>query len=179
MPMRAMARSPGIRYQYDQHPGQTASQRPPGGALKEILAEIMARAAVADAFLLARIFAFAVSLPVVLRFKLRTTASFAEPRRPRASAAPEAIDVIIRYVEAVCANRFVRAECLVRGLTLYHFLREAGLRLSLVFGVGEVDGRTTGHCWLLKDGQPFLEPHDPTPNFTVVTALPFLPIQVK
>jgi Transglutaminase-like superfamily len=147
--------------------------------LKKILAEIMAGAAVADAFLLARIFAFALSLPVILRFKLRRTASFAEPRRPRASAGPEAIDVIIRYVEAVCACRFVRAECLVRGLTLYRFLREAGLPLSLVFGVGEVEGRMTGHCWLLKDGQPFLEPHDPTPQFTVVTALPFLPLHAK
>jgi hypothetical protein len=147
--------------------------------LKKILAEIVARAAVADLLLLTRIYAFALSLPVILRFKLRTTASFAEPRRPRPSAGPEAIDVIIRYAEAVCANRFVRAECLVRGLTLYHFLREAGLPLSLVFGVGEVDGHMTGHCWLLKDGQPFLEPHDPTPNFTVVTALPFVPLHAK
>jgi len=147
--------------------------------LKKILAEITARAAVADALLLARIFAFAVSLPLILRFKLRTTASFAEPRRLRAPAGPEAVDLIVRYVEAVCANRFVRAECLVRGLTLYHFLREAGLSLSLVFGVGEVDGRMTGHCWLLKDGQAFLEPHDPTPHFTVVTALPFVPLHAK
>jgi hypothetical protein len=147
--------------------------------LKKILAEIMARAAVSDALLLARILAFAMSLPVVLRFKLRTTASFAEPRHPRASAGPEVIALVIRYVEAVCASRFVRAECLVRGLTLYHFLREAGLSLSLVFGVGEVDGRMTGHCWLLKDGQPFLEPHDPTPQFTVVTVLPFVPLHAE
>jgi hypothetical protein len=47
--------------------------------------------------------------------------------------------------------------CTVRGLTLYYFLRRAGVAVNLCYGVALVQGRLVGHCWLERAGEPFLE----------------------
>ena len=55
---------------------------------------------------------------------------------------------------------------LVRGLTLYRFLRRAGAEVSLRFGAGEMNGRFAAHCWIVYRGEPLAEPRDPRPLFT-------------
>jgi len=64
----------------------------------------------------------------------------------------------------------VRRGCLTRGLTLYYVLRRAGIDVALEFGMGKVangDG-FDGHCWLVLDGKPYLEPHDPRREYATM-----------
>jgi hypothetical protein len=62
----------------------------------------------------------------------------------------------------------VRRGCLTRGLTRYYFLRRAGMDIALCFGMGRRNGEFMGHCWLVKDNEPFLEAEDPRPLYTVM-----------
>jgi hypothetical protein len=78
-----------------------------------------------------------------------------------------AVDVMLRV-----GAPLVRPGCLTRGLTLYYFLRRAGLDVSLCFGIGTPRGAFVGHYWLVKDGEPFLEARDPRPLFTPVYSVP-------
>jgi len=66
----------------------------------------------------------------------------------------------------------VRPGCLTRGLTMYYFLRRAGLPVRLHFGMGVVAGSLVGHCWIVHHGGPFLEHTDPSPIFRSVCAFP-------
>jgi hypothetical protein len=108
-----------------------------------------------------RILIYAAAVPALTRTRLTSWDHFAGGARvARAVATPEAQQKTIAYVDAVLAafRPVVRTGCLVRGLTLYHFLRKAGVDVGLAFGVGRVGNSFTGHCWLVKDGVPFLEP---------------------
>src|SRR5205085_2317369 len=60
----------------------------------------------------------------------------------------------------------VRTGCMVRGLTLYRFLRRAGADVSLRFGVGTIRGDFAAHCWIVYGGEPLAESHDPRSLFT-------------
>ena len=140
--------------------------------MRRILREIIAARSVGDALLLGRILVFALLVPLALRRDLAFVAAFLEPRRPPPVAPQAMIEKILRYADTVCASRLVRAECLVRGLTRYYFLRRAGLSLGVVFGMGEVNGHLEGHCWLVNDGRPFMEAHDPEPHFKRMLTFP-------
>ena len=59
----------------------------------------------------------------------------------------------------------VRPGCLTRGVTRYYFFRRDGMDVSLSFGMGRVKGEFVGHCWLVKDGMPFMETQDPRPLY--------------
>jgi hypothetical protein len=132
-----------------------------------------ARRGFRETVLLLRIYAFVVLVPILLRVRLGRLSSLLEPTHvppvpdeARANAIVDATDRVLRS-----GRPFVRTGCLTRGLTLLYFLRRAGLDVSLEFGVGEVEGEPTGHCWLVKDGEPFLEKEDPRPMFTEVCRL--------
>jgi hypothetical protein len=77
-------------------------------------------------------------------------------------------------VDAVLGRfgRLVSTSCLTRGLTRYYFLRRAGVPVTLCFGVGWPDGRFEAHCWLSRDGEPFLEARDPRPVFGETYRIP-------
>jgi hypothetical protein len=66
----------------------------------------------------------------------------------------------------------VRPGCLTRGLTHYFFLRRAGADVVLQYGIGTVEGRTEGHCWLVRDGVPYLESKDPREHFVETYRVP-------
>ncbi|MCB0062264.1 MAG: lasso peptide biosynthesis B2 protein, partial [Caldilineaceae bacterium] len=55
----------------------------------------------------------------------------------------------------------IQPRCLTRGVTLYYFLRRAGLAVDLHFGVSQRTTPFLAHCWLVLDGQPFAEQVDP------------------
>ena len=82
--------------------------------------------------------------------------------------------MLVKHVERSqrFGKPFVKGGCLTRGITLYYFLRRAGVPVTLSFGIGTTDGETTAHCWLTKDGEPFLEKADPRPLFTVMYSMP-------
>jgi hypothetical protein len=128
--------------------------------------------AVADAALLpARVAVFAALVPLLLRLRrLPDLPAWVEPRRERTRPAPgpAEIEALVRRIdEVLVAGRpVVRAGCMVRGLTLYRFLRRAGADVSLRFGVGTLQGEFAAHCWIVYRGEPLEEPRDPRPLFT-------------
>jgi hypothetical protein len=57
-------------------------------------------------------------------------------------------------------------------VTLLYVLRRRGHDVSLTFGIGDVGGRVEGHCWLTRNGEPFLERTDPRTAFVETVSLP-------
>jgi hypothetical protein len=58
-------------------------------------------------------------------------------------------------------------------VTLFWFLRRAGLDVELRFGLDPAPGaEVDGHCWLTLDGEPYLEKQDPRPLFAEIYRLP-------
>jgi Transglutaminase-like superfamily len=126
-----------------------------------------------DLRLFVRVFFFAVSVPLLMRLplpKLRAVlTAFGRPSsRPMPAARViESVDAVLR-----AGRPLIRPGCLTRGLTFYYFLRRAGLAVSLRFGVGHVGHDLAGHCWLVKDGEPYLEVSDPRLSFTETYSIP-------
>jgi hypothetical protein len=127
-----------------------------------------------------RVLCFAAAVPLILRLrKLPSLPAWLEPAG-RAGIlpppSPSEVDALVRRVDRLIAagRPFIRYGCLVRGLTLYRFLRRAGAEVSLRFGVGmmgaggkegEADGGFAAHCWVVYRGEPLAEPRDPRPLF--------------
>ena len=111
-------------------------------------------------------------MPLLLRLrKLPELPAWVEPQGtapPRQPVEPAEVEALVRRIdEILIAGRpAVRAGCMVRGLTLYRFLRRAGAEVSLRFGVGTIRGEFAAHCWIVYRGEPLEEPHDPRPLFT-------------
>jgi len=116
-----------------------------------------------NAALFLRVFAFAAAVPYLLRLKLPRVARVLEPRRDPSAVHKDRIGRIASYIEIAIRHGgpFVRRGCLTRGLTRYYFFRRAGIDVELCFGMGRLDQEFMGHCWLVKDGEPFLEMEDP------------------
>jgi len=113
---------------------------------------------------------FAAAVPLLLRFrKLPNLPGLLEPRGAIPPPPdPEAVAGLVRRIDSLlhAGRPLVRSGCLVRGLTLYHFLRRTGAPVSLHFGMGEMNGSMAGHCWLVYLGEPLAEPRDPRPLFS-------------
>jgi hypothetical protein len=116
------------------------------------------------------IWLFAAIVPLLVRLPLPTLARWLRPKRRASLVNLERVQGIIQAVDEVFArsSSLVRRGCLTRGITLYFFLCRAGLDIELHFGAGEVKGSFEGHCWLEKDGEPFLEATDPRPYFSSI-----------
>lgn len=118
-----------------------------------------------------RVFLYAaLVVPVLLRMRLEKLQAWLEPGpapRPGRELPPAAAEALVRRVDAILHGRrpLVRSGCLTRGVTLYHFLRRAGADVSLCFGMGEINGTFSGHCWIVLAGEPLAEPRDPRPLF--------------
>jgi hypothetical protein len=125
-----------------------------------------------DTVLFAHSFCVALATPLLLRLSLPRLDALLEwtaARSPRARRSPDAVAATV--LDMLQAGRpIVRRGCLTRGLTLYYFLRRAGVDVILTFGMGRVSGGDgfDGHCWLVLDGEPYLEPRDPRPDFAAM-----------
>jgi hypothetical protein len=115
---------------------------------------------------------FAAAVPLLLRVvRLPRLGAWLErsgPSDPPAFGNPRAVHELALRIDRLLrsARPFVRPGCLVRGLTLYRFLRQAGHDVSLCFGIGLVDGDLTGHCWIEHRGRPLAERQPPRPLYT-------------
>ena len=130
-----------------------------------------------DLLLLLRILVYAAAVPALTLTRLTSWERFAGGgRRSRTDGGSEFVEKTVAYYDAVLIafRPVVRNGCLVRGLTLYHFLRKSGVDVSLRFGFVQVDDSFTGHCWLVKNGRPFLEPDRPDIAYTETFRLPML-----
>jgi Transglutaminase-like superfamily len=121
-----------------------------------------------------RVLVVAAFVPALLRLDLARVQRLLEPRRARPEPGRDEVDRLVNRIEHVLAasRLLVRPGCLTRGVTLYYFLRRAGLDVRLVFGIGRPAADIEGHCWLVRDGKPFLERNDPRPVFTETYAIP-------
>jgi hypothetical protein len=121
-----------------------------------------------------RIAVFAAFVPWLFRRPLRQLEaqleSRIEPSRPAPEPRAAEADRIIRLTGTLCraVRPLLSHPCQVRGLTLYYFLRRVGVDVSLVFGVAPEASGAVGHCWLVKDGEPYLESVDPRQHFVAM-----------
>jgi hypothetical protein len=124
----------------------------------------------ADTLFPVRVILFAALVPLLLRLcRLPGLPAWIEPRRRslpppgpgEIEARTERIDELL-----IAGRPAVRAGCMVRGLTLYRFLRLRGADVSLRFGVGTIRGDFAAHCWIVYRGEPLAETHDPRSLFT-------------
>ena len=115
-----------------------------------------------------RVLLFGLAVPFLLRRGPERMARLLEPSTPGQSVDPASAEALARRIDRWLRAGWplVRRGCLTRGITQYRFLRKAGFDVSLRFGVGEINGRFEGHCWLVQDGRPFLEKRDPRPIYT-------------
>ena len=125
---------------------------------------------IAETLFPVRVVLFAALVPLLLRLcKLPGLPFWIEPRRrPLPPMEPGAVEALVERIdELLIAGRpAVRTGCMVRGLTLYRFLRLRGADVSLRFGVGTIRGAFAAHCWIDYRGEPLAETHDPRPLFT-------------
>ena len=134
----------------------------------------------AEVLLLTRVSVFAALVPVLMRLPLPRAAALLARAPHRSSERPspgqiERLDRLVTLAPRV-ARPFVRTGCLTRGVTLFWFLRRAGLDVELRFGLDPREhSGTEGHCWLSLDGEPFLERRDPRARFAELYRLP-LPV---
>lgn len=72
------------------------------------------------------------------------------------------------------ARPLVRSGCLTRGIVLYWFLGRGDEEIQLCFGLGRPGDHLdySGHCWLTRRGEPFLEPVDPRTSFSLIYRIP-------
>jgi hypothetical protein len=126
-----------------------------------------------DTVLFMESFCVALVMPLLLRLpppRLEALLEWTAGGRPRrARGRPDAVAATV--LEMLQAGRpLVRRGCLTRGVTLYYFLRRAGVDVALAFGMGPVSGGDgfDGHCWLVLDGEPYLEPRDPRRDYVTM-----------
>jgi len=126
----------------------------------------MGKRSIRDVILFVQVLFTAAAVPLLLRLKLSRVEALLEPRIPP-PLGRDPIALITKYVEIAMrrGRPLVRPGCLTRGLTRYYFFRRYGLDVSLCFGMGKVNEKFVGHCWLLRDGAPFMETQDPRPLY--------------
>lgn len=136
-------------------------------------------------WLLLRVIFVAALVPLIFRLRLPLLNQLLESRfksllagRPRRCDAEQ----IIRCVEWAITLGWpvIRPRCLTRGFTRYYFLRGIGVNLCLCFGAARCNEElipARGHCWLIKDGVPYLEAVEPNVNFVPIYWLPACPSQ--
>jgi hypothetical protein len=127
-----------------------------------------------DALLLLKISAVAASTPLLARLSLERLERVLEPRPRAVVPRPDRIERIVRYMDYVLrvGRGMVRSRCLTRGITLYYFLRRAGLEVELCYGVGTPADEFAGHCWLELQGEPYAERRDPRIHFVESYRIP-------
>ena len=120
-----------------------------------------------------RVLLVALSVPLITRLPLARQEALLEPRRP-ARPDPELEAWLVANVDRLlsAARPVVRPGCLTRGLTYFYFLRRAGVDVQLRYGLGHPVGETDGHCWLVRDGEPFLERDDPRGRYVETYSIP-------
>lgn len=127
-----------------------------------------------DLLLFGQIFLFAAIIPRLSRFGVPKMERLVTPSRVAPTADPIKTQKIIDLTDAVLrfGKPLVEKRCFPRGLTLYYFLRKAGLEIDLHFGVEKKEGQIYGHCWLVKNNEPFSELKDPRTLYRTIYSFP-------
>jgi hypothetical protein len=114
-------------------------------------------------------------VPVVMRMPLPWVSRLMTARlrssRKVESIPPERVAQIVELAQSR-AHPFVRAGCLTRGVSLLWLLRRRGVDVELAFGIGAPTDHDHGHCWLVLDGEPYLERREFGDRFIEVWRIP-------
>lgn len=124
--------------------------------------------------LLVEVLAVAPLVPLLMRLPLPRVGRLLVHRRPPVARrlAAERVVVVVEAAQRL-AHPVVRRGCLTRGIVLFGLLHDRPGDVRLRFGLGGPDDEHFGHCWLERDGVPFLEPLDgPAERFPPVLAFP-------
>lgn len=133
-----------------------------------------------DAALFVRVMALGATVPVVVRLPLPRQAALLDRaplrtrRRPPSTGDAERAKRCVEAAQNV-GSPLVKRGCLTRGILLYWLVGRADDDVELCFGLGVVDGRPSGHCWLTRGGEPYLERVDPSERFEVIYRIPVPP----
>lgn len=121
---------------------------------------------------------FAATVPLLMRLPLSRVASVVVRPTTDRRPGPETAERLAALVELAhrVARPAVRSGCLTRGVTLFWFLRRAGIDVELRFGLDPTRDGATGaadaHCWLTLDSEPYLERVDPRSRFAEIYRMP-------
>ena len=128
--------------------------------------------------LLARIVTVGMTVPLLMRLPLPRLAAVlgATTGRANGTRVPSEGEAERMAACVTTAQRalspVVRSGCVTRGVTLYWLLRRAGAPVELCFGMGRPGEDLVGHCWLVRDGLPYLEPADSPACFDALYRIP-------
>ncbi len=120
---------------------------------------------VREALLLARVLVLAPLVPLLMRLPLPVVDRLL--RRKRSTRIEDARAAALVERAQRHAHPLVRRGCLTRGVTLFWLLDD----VRLCFGLGG-PADDFGHCWLERDGAPYLERVDPRERFPALLSLP-------
>ena len=132
----------------------------------------------AEVALLARVVVIGMSVPVLMRLPLPRLAAVLSAATGGATRTPgpsgRDVERVVACVEAAqrALSPVVASGCLTRGVTLYWLLRRAGAPVELCFGVGRPTEDLAWHCWLVRDGRPYLEPSYSAACFDALYRIP-------
>ncbi len=126
-----------------------------------------------ESLLLVRVLTVSPAVPFLLRLPLPRASRILSRRRryARARASPDRVAVVVETAQ-VLGRPLVRSGCLTRAITLYWLLDSRQDPLTVCFGLGGPDDDYSGHCWLERGGQPYLERVDPRERFPVQYTIP-------
>jgi hypothetical protein len=125
-------------------------------------------------FLYFRIFCFVLATPLLLKLRLPQLRALLEPKNPPTRVDHARIVYILTSADTILQIGWpiIKKRCYPRGLTLYYFLNREGLGVGLYFGAEKIQEDLVGHCWLVKDGEPFSEPEDPNTHYKEIYNFP-------
>jgi hypothetical protein len=112
-----------------------------------------------DAWLVARMTAWAIALRVLKRVVPLARLTRAMWRDSSSRKSPHGVEEIVALVRRACRLARLRRQtnCLERSLIGYRYLAAANASPRLVTGVRRVGQEVHGHAWVEVDGQPVLE----------------------
>ena len=125
-------------------------------------------------FLYFRIFCFVLATPLLLQLRLPQLRTLLESKKPQTYVDIGRIEYILNSIDTILQIGWpvIQKQCYPRGLTLYYFLNRAGLNVGLNFGAEKINDSLSGHCWLVKDGEPFSELEDPRTHYKEIYHFP-------
>ena len=126
--------------------------------------------------LLAAMRCFSKQLPQMLQQPLPEAMQQITPDGPMVTAKPHTVRQLVDLA-TLLDRRSPLGICLRRSLVRYHFLRQAGVPLAVVFGARfdygrQANSHITGHAWTTLHNSPYYETDENWRNFIVMFTWP-------
>ena len=125
-------------------------------------------------YLYFQIFCFILATPLLLQLRLPQLRKLLESNKTPSIVENGRIEYILTSIDSILQIGwpFIKKRCYPRGLTLYYFLNRAGVNVGLYFGATKINDNLAGHCWLVKDGEPYSELEDPRTQYKEIYHFP-------